>query len=162
MIDCKLTDMFNKRSILSLLLALVATVLVSCGGGDSNTPPPTYSSEQIQQIERAATPVIEARKRLTKLESYIKQKQWSDAFSLLHGPLGGLRQEMGYVTRNLLPRDQKPARKYARELFQDIERVDASIEAEAASRALENYDRALKDFDQYLNLLPESQATETT
>lgn len=148
--------MFNQRSILSLLLALVATVLVSCGGGNSDTPPPTYSSEQIQQIERTATPVKQARQRLTELESYIKREQWSDAFSLLHGPLGGLRREMTYVTRNLLPRDQKPARKYAKELFQEIERVDASIQAEAASRALEQYDRALSDFDRYLDLLPET------
>ncbi|AFZ44464.1 photosystem II protein PsbQ [Halothece sp. PCC 7418] len=154
--------MINKRSILSLLLAVVAIVLVSCGGANNNTPPPTYSNEQIEQIERAATPVRQARKRLTELESLIKDKKWSDAFSLLHGPLGGLRREMTYVTRNLLPEDQKQARSYAKRLFQDIEQVDSAVEDEAYSRALESYDRALTDFDQYLNLLPEPESTETT
>lgn len=151
--------MINKRSILSLLLALVATVLVSCGGAKENTPPPTYSSEQIQQIERSATPVKQARERLSELESLLNEKRWSDADSLLHGPLGGLRQEMTYVTRNLLPKDQKPARNLAKELFKDIERIDAAIDDEDYSVALQNYDRALKDFDQYLDLLPDSETT---
>jgi photosystem II protein PsbQ len=154
--------MLNKRAILSLLLAMVAVVLVSCGGGNGNTPPPTYSSEQIEQIERAATPVRQARERLTELETMVKQERWSDAFSLLHGPLGGLRREMSYVTRNLLPEDQKKARDYAKRLFQDLEEVDSAVEKEAYSQVLQSYDRALNDFDQYLDLLPEAKATEAT
>jgi photosystem II protein PsbQ len=154
--------MLNKRAILSLLLAVVAVVLVSCGGAKEKTPPPTYSSEQIEQIERAATPVRQARKRLNELESLLKQERWSDASSLLHGPLGGLRREMTYVTRNLLAQDQEPARKYAKKLFQDLEEVDSAVQKESYSRALQNYDRALNDFDQYLNLLPEAGSSETT
>lgn len=154
--------MLSKRSILSLLLAVVAVVLVSCGGANENTPPPTYNNEQIEQIERAATPVRQARERLTELESFINDGRWSDAFSLLHGPLGGLRQEMSYVTRNLLPEDQKTARNSAKRLFQDLEQVDAAVEDEDYSRALQSYDRALNDFDQYLDLLPEKASTATT
>ena len=154
--------MLQKRSILSLLLALVATVLVSCGGANENTPPPTYSNEQIEQIERASTPVKQARKRLTELEPLLNQKQWSDASSLLHGPLGGLRREMSYVTRNLLPQDQEKAKDYAKALFQDLEKVDAAVDKEAVSRALQNYDRALNDFDNYLSLIPEKKASEKT
>jgi len=154
--------MLNKRAILSLLLAVVAVILISCGGANNNTPPPTYSSEQIEQIERAAIPVRQARKRLTELESLVKQERWSDAFSLLHGPLGGLRREMTYVTRNLLPQDQEPARNYAKQLFQDLEAVDSAVEKEDYSRALQSYDRALNDFDQYLNLLPEAESSKTT
>jgi len=157
-----LTIMLNKRAILSLLLAVVAVILISCGGANNNTPPPTYSSEQIEQIERAAIPVRQARKRLTELESLVKQERWSDAFSLLHGPLGGLRREMTYVTRNLLPQDQEPARNYAKQLFQDLEAVDSAVEKEDYSRALQSYDRALNDFDQYLNLLPEAESSKTT
>lgn len=154
--------MLNKRSILSLLFAMVAIVLVSCGGSNGNTPPPTYSSEQIEQIERAATPVRQARKRLTDLEAMVKQERWSDASSLLHGPLGGLRREMSYVTRNLLPEDKKQARDYAKRLFQDLEKVDSAVSNEAYSQVLQSYDRALTDFDQYLDLLPEAKAKETT
>lgn len=156
--------MFNQKSILSLLLACVATVLVSCGGANENAPPPTYSSEQIQQIEQSAAPVKQARKRLTELESLLKDKRWSDASSLLHGPLGGLRREMSYVTRNLLPQDQEQAQRFAKALFQDLEEVDGAINREAYSKALQNYDRALRDFDNYLGLLPEpkSESSETT
>lgn len=154
--------MLNKKSVLSLLLALVATVLVSCGGGKDQASPPTYNTQQLEQIERSATPVREARARITDMESYVKQERWSDAFSLIHGPLGGLRREMSYVTRNLLPEDQKKAREYSKKLFQDLERVDAAIEQEAASRALENYDRALNDFDNYLGLLPDTNEKEST
>lgn len=151
--------MFNQKSILSLFFALIATVLVSCSGADENTPPPTYSSEQIEQIDRSAAPVRQARERITQLETYINQGNWSDADSLLHGPLGGLRREMSYVTRKLLPKDQKQAQNYAKELFQDIERVDAAIQDEVSSRALENYSRAVNDLDNYLGLLPDRSAS---
>lgn len=154
--------MLKKRSILSLLFALVATVLVSCGGANENTPPPTYSNEQIEQIQRSITPVKQARERLTELESLLQEERWSDASSLLHGPLGGLRREMSYVTRNLLPQDQEKARDYAKALFQDIEKVDAAVDKEVASRALQNYDRALTDFDNYLSLIPEPKTNENT
>lgn len=154
--------MLKKRSILSLFLALVATVLVSCGGANENTPPPTYSNEQIEQIQRALTPVKQARKRLTELENSLNQKQWSDASSLLHGPLGGLRREMSYVTRNLLPQDQEKAQDYAKALFKDLEKVDAAVDSEVTSRALQNYDRALDDFDNYLSLIPEPKNSENS
>ncbi|MFB6275467.1 MAG: photosystem II protein PsbQ [Halothece sp.] len=156
--------MVIKRSIISLLLAFVAIVLVSCGGANESTPPPTYSSEQIEQIEQSATPVKQARKRLTELESLLKDKRWSDASSLIHGPLGGLRREMSYVTRNLLPQDQEQAQSFAKELFKDLERLDAAIDNESYSQALQSYDRALRDFDNYLGLLPEpeSKPSETT
>ncbi len=151
--------MRKRQAILSLCFALIAIILVSCGGANESTPPPSYSREQLQQIERSVKPVREARKRITEVESYLKDKQWSDAFSVLHGPLGGLRRDMSYVTRNLLPEDQKEARKYAKKLFQDIERIDAAIEDEGYSRALENYSRALDDFDGYLSLVPETRET---
>jgi len=153
-----------KRSIISLLLALATTVLVSCGGANESAPPPTYSSEQIEEIEQFATPVKQARKRLTELESLLKDKRWSDASSLIHGPLGGLRREMSYVTRNLLPQDQEQAQDYAKELFQDLEELDAAIDNESYSQALQSYDRALSDFDNYLGLLPEpeSEPSKTT
>lgn len=154
--------MLNQRAILSVLLAFVATVLVSCGGAKENTPPPTYSSEQISQIERSATPIRQARKRFTELETFVKEERWSDADSLLHGPMGGLRREMSYVTRNLLPQDQEQAREFSKKLFQDLERVDSAIDNEAYSRALQNYDRALKEFDNYLSLLPEPKSTSET
>jgi len=154
--------MLNQKSILSLLLALVATVLISCGGANESTPPPTYNSEQIQQIQESAAPVKQARTRLPELESLLNDRRWSDASSLLHGPLGELRREMSYVTRNLLPQDQEQAQQLAKQLFQDLEQVDAAIDDEDYSRALQNYDRALRDFDNYLSLLPEPESSETT
>ena len=151
--------MLTKRSILSLFFAFVAVILVSCGDGAESSPPPSYSSEQIEQIQRSVKPVKQARQRLTEVESYLQEKRWSDAFSVLHGPLGGLRREMSYVTRNLLPEDQKQARKYAKQLFQDIEKVDAAIEKEDFPSALESYSRAIDDFDNYLSLVPKAEET---
>ena len=151
--------MLTKRSILSLFFAFVAVILVSCGDGAESSPPPSYSSEQIEQIQRSVKPVKQARQRLTEVGSYLQEKRWSDAFSVLHGPLGGLRREMSYVTRNLLPEDQKQARKYAKQLFQDIEKVDAAIEKEDFPSALESYSRAIDDFDNYLSLVPKAEET---
>lgn len=152
--------MMKLRSVLSLLLAVVATVLVSCGDGTEATSPATYTSEQIEQIQDAITPVKKARKRLPELESLLEQRRWSDANSLIRGPLGGIRQEMSFVTRNLFPPDQQRAREFAKALFQDLEKVDAAIKEESYSRALQNYERALRDFDNYLALIPEPEPSD--
>ncbi len=152
--------MMKLRSVLSLLLALVATVVVGCGDGAQSTSPATYTPEKIEQIQDAVTPVKQARKRLPELESLLEQRRWSDADSLIHGPLGGIRQEMSYVTRNLLPQDQEQARELSKALFNDLEKLDAAIDDESYSRALQNYDRAIRDFDNYLSLIPEPQPRE--
>ncbi|MDY7016538.1 MAG: photosystem II protein PsbQ, partial [Cyanobacteriota bacterium] len=60
------------RSIVPLLLALVATVLVSCGGPTVAKTPPTYTPETIAQLDRYMTPIATARGRMSELEDLIE------------------------------------------------------------------------------------------
>ncbi len=46
---------FNKRSIVAWMMALLVAFLVSCS---SPTPPPTYSDAQLQQIEQYTSGIL--------------------------------------------------------------------------------------------------------
>lgn len=151
--------MLNFRSIVGLILVLASTLLVSCSGPRAEAPPPTYTPEQVAQVQRYAQPVKAARERMEELEDLIEERRWVDVDSLIHGPLGQLRREVSYLTRNLLPQDQTKAQELARKLFVDLERIDAAAADESYAGAIANYERAVADFDAYLELVPtESEA----
>ncbi|MGK7915896.1 MAG: photosystem II protein PsbQ [Prochloraceae cyanobacterium] len=144
------------RSILPLILVLVTTLLVSCGSPGTAKVPPTYTSQQIEQIENFLVPVKEAREQIKRLESLIDQEDWIDTDNLIHGPLGSLRRDLRYLSDTLLPQDQKRAKQIAQDLFADIERLDAAAKNRSYKGAVQQYNQALRDFDSLLNLIPSS------
>ena len=144
------------RSILPLILVLVTTLLVSCGGPQAAKVPPTYTSQQIEQIENFLVPVKESREQMKRLENLIDQEDWIDTDNLIHGPLGSLRRDLRYLSDTLLPQDQKRAKQIAQDLFADIERLDAAAKDRSYNRAVQQYNQALRDFDSLLNLIPSS------
>lgn len=148
------------RSILSLLLAVVAVVVVGCGSS-ADAPPPTYTSEQISQIQRSLPTVTDLREKMPLLESKIQSEDWTDVKSFIHGPLGELRQKMSYVTRQMLPQDQKEASNLAKDLFESLEAIDVAADAGNYQAAIKNYGTAVKDFDDFLALVPEAAKSET-
>ena len=117
--------MLRFRSILSVILVLVATFLVSCGGPKA-TIPTIYAPEKIAQIQILAAPVEAARERMSDLETLIDAENWIDIGTFIHGPLGSLRRDLRYLSESLLPKDQKKAQQLAKELFNDFERLDAA------------------------------------
>lgn len=151
--------MFHIRPLVALILVLVTTLLVSCSGGKVATPPPTYTAEQIAKIEKFVAPIESARAEMTRLEDYINEEDWVNTRSFIHGPLGDLRRDMGYLSRELLPRQQKQATKLIRDLFSDLEELDAEAKAESYSLVVQRYNDAIRDFDAFLDLIPEAEAT---
>lgn len=147
--------------ILTLTLVLVTTLLVSCGGPNTETKPPTYTSEKISEIQTYITPVNIARDQMTELENLIEKGDWVDVDSLIHGRLGQLRSDMSYVSRKLLPRDQEQAQQLAKKVFQDLERIDVAAKEKDSRKAQKNYNQALQDFDAFLELVPEESESET-
>ncbi len=143
------------RSILSLILVLVTTLLVSCGSPTVTTPP-TYTPEKIAQIQVLYTPVAEAREKMAELGKFIDEENWIDTGTYLHGPLGGLRQQLRYLNESLLVKDQKQANTLTKELFTDFERIDAAAKANSYSRASSEYNEAIRHFDAYLDLIPQA------
>jgi photosystem II protein PsbQ len=142
------------RSILSLVLILVASLLVSCSSPQAAIPT-TYSPEKIAQLQVYVQPIQETRERMSELQSLIANRKWIDAGSLIHGPFGSLRQEMLSLSRNLLPKDREPATKLAKEFFTRLEGIDAAAQARNPEVAEYQFGEAIKDFDAFLKLIPQ-------
>lgn len=149
--------MFNLRSVLALILVVVTTFLVSCSGGQVNTPPPTYTLEKIESIQKFVKPIESARQDLSKLKQLIDEKDWTDTRNFIHGPLGQLRRDMSYLSRELLPQDQKQATQLIKDLFSDFEELDSEAKAKNTSLALQRYTDAVGHFDAFLRLIPQSE-----
>lgn len=149
--------MRSYRSILALILALVTTFLVSCGSPTA-VKPPTYTAEQIAQIQQLASTVAAVRDKMPILEQKIQNQNWTDVSTYIHGPLGELRRNVSYLTRELLPKDQKAANQAGKDLFNRLQNIDtASIKGDY-QLAVQNYQAALKDFDHLLQSPPKQKA----
>lgn len=142
------------RSLLAVMLTLVMTFLVSCSS-PTVTKPPTYTPDKIAQIQKYASTVTALRETMPTLATSIQSRKWTDVGSFIHGPLGELRQKMSYITRELLPQDQKAAREAAQDLFSRLQDIDLATETGNYQKAVDNYRLAIKDFDAFLQLIPE-------
>lgn len=153
--------MIRFQSILTWLVALIAVVLVSCGGPTTTTEvPTTYTPDQITRVQRYVPSLTAARERMeTELAREIEAKDWQEVSTFLHGPLGQALQDMNTVARNLLPQDQENARQLARQLFDNLVDIDQAGKIDNVSLARQQYAAALNDFDQFLELLPQPPET---
>lgn len=143
------------RSILAGILALFTVVLVSCGSPQAKAPP-TYSAEQIAQIQTSASRLEGMRDRMSELEELIESKNWPYVDMFIHGPLGTLREQTSRIGRNLLPNDRKAAADTAKDLFGHLEAIDAAANDDDYYQAVRNYNESLADFDAFLDLIPSS------
>lgn len=141
------------RPLLGILLAIVATCLVACGGPAAKQPT-IYTPDIMQRVELYSPGVAELRDRFPELEQYIQAKDWVDVQSFIHGPMGELRARVNRLTSSLLPKDQPQAKKLAQELYVHLERLDeAALEGQQVIAGQE-YRNALDDFDSFLSLVP--------
>lgn len=153
--------MVRSRSILSLILAVVAVFLVSCGGPTATKLPQTYTPVQIEQIQEYLPDLVSLRNRMSEIPILIQRRDWIGVRNFIHGPLGELRLKMTYITRNLLPAQQKPAREITRQLFDDLVKVEQAIEESNTQGAVRNYQATLADINKFLDLVPQqAQAAE--
>lgn len=145
---------FRSRPILSVVLAVVATCIVGCGGAEV-AQPTTYSGEQIAQLEIFAPRVTELRDRFPELEDSIQNKQWVDISSFIHGPMGELRARLDRVAVRLLPQDAEQAKYYAEEIGNHLEKLDAAADEYDQIEAGKQYREALDDFNAFVELIPD-------
>lgn len=146
--------MRSYRSILAVLLAMVMAFLVSCAGPAAKAPP-TYSAEQMEQIQNVASKVAALRDKMPVLADKIQAQNWTDVGTYIHGPLGDLRRNVRYLTRELLPQDQKQASEIADNLFSRLETIDIASSKGNYQVAAQNYRAALKDLDDFLRAIPQ-------
>ena len=141
------------RSIFSLLLVLVATVLVSCGSPEAAAPP-TYTPDKLQTIKTYRIPVDVARDNMNKLGELIDEEDWVNTRSFIHGPLGFLRRDFRYLSDALLPDDAEKAKEIADDIFLRLENLDAAAKEKDTRTVASEYRRAVADFDEYIDLVP--------
>ena len=145
--------MTRHQPILALILAFFATFLVSCGNA-ANVPPPTYTAEQVAQIQNYTTSIQAMRDRMPELDDLIQEKEWQRTMAFVRGPLGDLRRAGKQIVFNALPRDRKPLESAASDLFKDLVKIDQAAKDRDYFVADSNYQQTLQDFDRFLDLIP--------
>ncbi|MBD2569420.1 photosystem II protein PsbQ [Anabaena lutea] len=148
--------MVPQRSIFSLILVLLATFLISCGGPSVAAAPPTYTPAQVAKIQEYVPDIQVVRDRSEELKSLIKNGEWINVGNFIHGPITEARLNMTYVIPNLLPQDQPKARQITRDLLSHLVKIDQAATVGNTSLALSNYKETVADFDKFLQLIPES------
>ncbi|MEM5838707.1 photosystem II protein PsbQ, partial [Pediococcus acidilactici] len=142
------------RSVLSLILLIVATFLISCGSPSAAKIPETYSSAQLEQIQQYIPDLVALRDRMDEIPTMIQRRDWIDVSNFVHGPLGELRLKMTYVTRNLLPKDQEPARQATRDFLNDLLKIEQAAADSNSQSAVRSYQAALADINKFLGVVP--------
>lgn len=143
------------RPLLGMLLAVVATCLIACGGPGVKAPP-TYTPEILQQIDLYRGGVESLRDRFPALQGYIQKQDWVNVQSFIHGPMGELRARVNRLAASLLVRDQPQAEALAKEIYGHLERLDEAAANGQQVVAGQEYRNALDDFDSFLSLIPKA------
>lgn len=151
--------MVNYRSVVACILACVTAFLLNTGHAEAAKKvkkPPTYTAEQLQQVQVYATDLQAMRDRLPELATLITQKDWTYTRNFIRGPLGELRVEMLNLARTLLPDAQKSAQTLAKTVSADLVAIDQAAQDNNYQAAIRKYASAIKDFDAFLALVPEA------
>lgn len=143
------------RAVVSLFIAAIAVLLVSCGGPTNVAKGPVYSPEQLAQIEKYTESVQEMRDRMLGIPPLVQQQRWTDVQSYIHGPLGEMRVRMSRLARSLEPKIQPQAVQAAKEVFEHLNLIDEATLTNDNRKALLNYNLALKDFETFFSYLPD-------
>ena len=145
--------MTRPRSFFALMMAFLMTFLVSCSSVEAKVPT-TYTTAQIQQIQRYVPTLTEFRSRMDNLGTLIQKKNWIDAKTYIHGPLGELRGTMKTVSATLLPKSQQQAADLTKSLFADLVEIDNAAKVGNYAKITASYQKAVNDFDTFLQLIP--------
>ncbi|BAZ49102.1 photosystem II protein PsbQ [Nostoc ellipsosporum NOK] len=150
--------MARQRSIFSLILVLLATFLISCGGPNVAAPPPTYTTAQLQKIQTYVPEIKAVRDRADELRDLIEKKDWIFVGNFIHGPITEAKLSMTYVTPNLLPKVQPQARQITKDFFSHLIKIDQAAKDGDSLVALNNYQAVFDDIDKFLELVPDTSA----
>lgn len=142
------------RSMMGIVLVAIATLLVSCSSGSKAAAPPTYSADQLAQIEIYTDRIQASQTRLPELAGYIRDENWANIDNFIHGPLGELRTRMNRLAYLLLPDDKAQALKLSDKVTGDLEAMSAAVGAFDINRTDRAYTKFADDLDVFLDLIP--------
>jgi photosystem II protein PsbQ len=143
------------RPLISILLAFVSVLVVSCSDA-SQAKAPTYSAAQLVQIQVANKNITTLSDRLPELAAMIQKRDWNNVKSFIHGPLGEIRTRMSGLSRELLPGSKEQALAVSKEIFVHLNQIDAAAGNNDYANAIRNYGEAIKDFASFAKLIPQA------
>ncbi|NJM96770.1 MAG: photosystem II protein PsbQ [Phormidesmis sp. RL_2_1] len=143
------------RAVVGVLLAAIATFLVSCGGSPTAIAP-TYTPEKIAQLQNYVSRIEASRDRLPELANYIEKDNWINVDNFTHGPLGQLRAELTRLSNQLLPADQAKAKMLSEEILTHLEKLDNASQDRNYGNAMAQYQEFVGDFDALLSIIPQA------
>ena len=145
--------MGRQPSIFSLILVIVVTFLFGCSGPTIAKAPPIYTPVQLQKIQQYSTKIIAVRERGPELEDLIEKQDWRKVDNFIHGPMTEVKLAMNYIAPNLLPQEQKSARKISRNMLNNLLKIDRATKVGNSLLALNSYSAVYADIDKFLKLL---------
>jgi photosystem II protein PsbQ len=143
------------RAVVGVLLAAIATFLVSCGSKPAAVAP-TYTPEKIAQLQTYVDRIEASRERLPELARYIEKDNWVNVDNFTHGPLGQLRTELLRLSSQLLPADQSKAKQLSEDILSHLQNIDEASQNRNYSEATFQLREFTDDIDALLNnVVPE-------
>lgn len=145
------------RSVLAFVLAVVIafSAHVSDAVAAKKRAPQTYSADQIQLIQNAATELQAMRDRMPELAKLIEDENWVFTRNFIHGPLGEIRSKTSTIARTLLDKkDQKEALNLSKEIAGHLVSIDQAAGDKNYKFALRNYSETLKDWNTFEDFIP--------
>ncbi|MEL6938218.1 MAG: photosystem II protein PsbQ [Cyanobacteria bacterium J06598_1] len=142
------------KAVVGVLIAAIATFLVSCGGGPEAVAP-TYTPEKISQLTSYVSRLEKARDRFPELLNYIEKDDWINVDNFTHGPLGQIRTELLRLSGQLLPVDQPKAKSLSEEILGHLQNLDEASQTRNYGTALTQYREFVGDFEALLSIVPE-------
>jgi len=124
------------------------------------SPADSFNDSQVAQIRKARNQITAAQSRFGELGGYIDAQDWTYTSNFIHGPLGDLRREAATINRNLPVKEQKAARKQAKEVMSLVERIDAASKNKNAAQASKTFAKLEDSLDGFLSLVPEFEPEE--
>ena len=143
------------RPLISILLVFISVFVVSCGDG-SQAKAPTYSAEQLAQIQTTTKNVTALTDRLPELSAMIQKRDWNNVKSFIHGPLGDIRILMSALSKQLLPGTKEKALATSKEIFVHFNKIDEAAGNNDYPGAIRNYGEAMKDITTLFSLTPKA------
>jgi len=142
------------KAVVGVLLAAIATFLVSCGGGPEAVAP-TYTPEKIATLTSYVSRLESSRNRFPELLNYIEKDNWVNVDNFTHGPLGQMRTELSRLSSQLLPDDQPKAKMLSEEILEHLQNLDNASKDRNYGVALTQYREFVGDFEALLSIVPE-------
>ncbi|MGB3671969.1 MAG: photosystem II protein PsbQ [Phormidesmis sp.] len=142
------------KAVVGVLLAAIATFLVSCGGGPEAVAP-TYTPEKIATLTSYVSRLEASRNRFPELLNYIEKDNWVNVDNFTHGPLGQMRTELSRLSSQLLPDDQPKAKMLSEEILEHLQNLDDASKDRNYGVALTQYREFVGDFEALLSIVPE-------